>query len=150
MIELKKDFCIELKNASENIYRLTQLINTSGTHADTEYIWSDSTEKTNYILETDRYELPYRYYHAQLLNLHTEIRKAKKGFTIWLINFFISETTITKNNIKKEQIKITEYGEKKRQKITIDDFQEATEIFEDCIIDMINWQKAKKENLLIW
>lgn len=141
----------ELKNEIEILNHLGKKIKLGGnSQIETEYIWGNSEESKRYIIEIDRYEKPYLYYHFQYLKNHCEIRyiKIKKMFEVHCIGF-----TPNEEDIKKEYECIIihkNYGGNTHNIYKQENFEIATDIYKSCIIDLMEYLTAKKLNLLIW
>lgn len=149
-MELKNDFLKELKAEIELLYNLGKKIELSGTHINnTEYIHGESLEADRYIVETDRFEYPFKYYHCQILKHHIEIRKARKNFEIHSFNFTPEYEKIKKEYPEVNFIQKT-YGGNIHIITKCEDFQTATEIYQEEVMELVYYIKAKKENLLIW
>lgn len=146
MIQIKRDFAIELKNEIERLYFLTKKINTNGTPQISAINESESQNGIKYIQEVDRYERPYMYYHIQIGKYAAEIRKTKKGYAVVTHDFTPKKEQLKENTTERKQI----YSNQIKHYYENEDFEETIENFKTATRNLIEYLEAKKDNLLIW
>lgn len=145
-MQITNELAKEIKAEIDILSHLGKKIQTSGTHENnTEYIHGESLEASRYIVEIDRFEHPFKYYHCQELKYHCEVRKTKKSFETHCFNY---QPEIKKELYKRKTNR--NYGGNTHYIFENETLEESVVVYEECTKQLIELVQATRENRFVW
>lgn len=142
----------ELKNAIENVYKLSKIYFTKKNEKITSLNLASSKSSLQHITNTDYMKNPQQYFHFQNGRIGVEIKRKERNENITYITEIYG---LPQKDLREEfytgKIKIENWGENTTIKIEQEDYEEAKENFNIAIENIQTYLVGIKRNFIqIW